>query len=40
MQHLEKDDMYVMQDDSRKCGMKDKQNKIRERQQNNIIPFS
>ena len=40
MQHLEKYDMHEMQDDTKKCGMKDKQNKIRERQQNNIIPFS
>ncbi len=39
MQHLEKYDMHVMQDDTGKCGIKDKQNKIRERQQNNNIPF-
>ena len=40
MQHLEKYDLHVMQDDTKKSGMKDKQNKIKERQQNNIIPFS
>ena len=28
MQHLEKYDMHEMQDDTKKCGMKDKQNKI------------
>ena len=38
MQHLEKYDMHEMQDDKKKCGMKYKQNKMRERQQNNIIP--
>ena len=31
MQHLEKYDMHVMQDDTEKSGMTDKQNKIRER---------
>ena len=31
MHHLEKYDMHEMQNDTKKCGMKDKQNKIRER---------
>ena len=31
MQHLEKYDMHEMRNDTKKCGMKDKQNKIREK---------
>ena len=31
MQHLEKYDMHGMQDDTKKCGMKDKQNNIRKK---------